>query len=91
MKEAEKGRKERGSFGVSGRRGWEAEGEGFLAGMEGAWEPGSPMDVSQWRSGVGGWPKTEPDPALVPITCRRAAGGASVSSRHLSWLVHPGL
>lgn len=38
-------------FGVPGRTGWGAEGEGILAGVGGVWEPGSLVGVGQWGSG----------------------------------------
>lgn len=85
------------SFGVPGRRGWEAEGEGFLAGMEGAWEPGSPVGggkLRRWHRGQRSGPKTELGTALVPITCRTAASGTSVSMQaselgRAPWAVNP--
>lgn len=84
------------SFGVPGRRGWEAEGEGFLAGMEGAWEPGSPVDGGKWGSGGGtGVRGVGPKQSWAQLWCPSPAEQQPVEHqspcRHLSWVVHPGL
>lgn len=82
-------------FGVPGRTGCGAEGEGILAGVGGAWEPGSLVDVGQWGSGGGtGGRGVGPKQRQAQLWCPSPAGQQPAERRspcrHLSWVVHRG-